>query len=306
MAKIKPSEPDRPIIGFIAGSFRPPNRRHWQMISYFSDLVGDDGTIIVVVSNPQKAKHHMNDGSEISTIDAISVLEIFRDSEQRDNVLIMESESPSPITSVYGMITDPDTVSDSDVLVCCYKDARDLGKWSRLPSMVEEKNPGITLIDPNKYAFRRSYENYAHGISNLQKRSDTVTLSDEGSALPDFLSDSEKKRCLKIIYGDSKAIKGKDKDGKQINYDYDEAEQVNESGAASKDGYRRFESPFRFAEFMLKADNKYGRSIDIGSIEKNEIVIFDVDTRTGGDKKTYIIENCMPRDRSWITWAILI
>jgi len=233
MPRLTPSQPNRPIVGFIAGAFRPPNYRHWQMISYFSDLIGSNGTLVVVVSNPkaEKSKHRMGDGSEITTLQAVEVLEIFRDAEHRDNVIIMESDSPSPVASVYGMITDPDVVADSDVLIGCYKDEKDLGKWARLPQMIAEKNPGVTLIDPAKYAYRRSYENYAHAVSQLQRRSNGEILVDEGSVLPPFLSDRDKKRCLKLIYGEEGAFKDVDTEGNKTKYDNDEESQepVNES-----------------------------------------------------------------------------
>lgn len=224
MPKLTPSQPGRDIYCFIAGAFRPPNWRHWQMISYYSDLVGPDNEVIVLVSNPQseKSQHRMADGRAISSEDAVRVLEIFRDSENRSNVTIMESEEASPVRSVYGIVTDPDSFSDCDILIGCYRDEADFKKWDRLEAKAAQDNPSVAILDYRKFAYRRSYENFAHGISSLQRRNGGVTLEDEADVLPKFLSDAEKEKVLQIIYPDG-AIR------KQKAEEKPEEEQVSEA-----------------------------------------------------------------------------
>ena len=227
MPKLTPSAPGRDIYCFIAGAFRPPNWRHWQMISYYSDLVGPENEVIVLVSNPQseKSQHRMADGRAISSEDAVRILEIFRDSENRSNVTIMESEEASPVRSVYGIVTDPDSFSDCDILIGCYRDEADFKKWDRLEAKAAQDNPSVTILDYRKFAYRRSYENFAHGISALQRRSGNVTLADEADALPKFLSDAEKEKVLQIIYPDGAIRKQKTQEelseaaGKVLSYD---------------------------------------------------------------------------------------
>lgn len=204
MPKLTPSQPGRDIYCFIAGAFRPPNWRQWQMISYYSDLVGPENEVIVIVSNPKsdKSQHRMADGRAISSEDAVRILEIFRDSENRSNVTIMESEEASPVRTVYGIVTDPESFSDCDILIGCYRDEADFKKWDRLEAKAAEDNPSVTILDYRKFAYRRSYENFAHVISSLQRRTGGVTLEDETDVLPKFLSDAEKEKVLQIIYPD--------------------------------------------------------------------------------------------------------
>ena len=206
MPKLTPSKEGREIYCFIGGAYRPPNHRTWQHIQYFSDLVGDKGEVIVVVSNPKsskyQAKHGFEDGRTISTEDAVKVLEIFREADNRDNVTIMESEEPSPVRTIYGLVTDPDTITDCDVLIGCYRDEADFKKWERLQDHIDEKNPSVTLLDFKKFALRRSYENFAHGMSALQRRIGGTRLVNEEDALPDFLNEQQMKECMTIIYGD--------------------------------------------------------------------------------------------------------
>lgn len=207
MPKLTPSKEGREIYCFIGGAYRPPNHRTWQHIQYFSDLVGDKGEVIVVVSNPKsskyQAKHSFEDGRTISTEDAVKVLEIFREADNRNNVTIMESEEPSPVRTIYGLVTDPDAVSDCDVLIGCYKDEADFKKWERLQEHIDEKNPSVTLLDFKKFALHRSYENFAHGISSLQRRIGGTRMVNEEDAMPSFLNEQQLKECMEIIYGES-------------------------------------------------------------------------------------------------------
>ena len=207
MPKLIPSKPDHDIYCFIGGAFRPPNHRIWQMISYFSDLVGDNGQVIVVASNPQSSKyvqkHAFQDGRSMPAEDAVKVLEIFAEADGKDNISFMASGEPSPVRTIYGLITDPGTISDADVLVGCYNDEADFKKWSTLEARVKEENPSVTLVDFRKFAFRRSYENFAHGISALQRRIGGVALANEEDAMPSFLSKDQMEQCMKIIYGEN-------------------------------------------------------------------------------------------------------
>lgn len=212
MPKLTPSKPGRDVFCFMGGAYKPPNYRIWQQIAYYSDLVGRDGQVIVVVSNPRSSKyvgkHSFEDGHSMSSDQVVEVLEIFAEADGRDNVSFMASEEPSPVRTIYGLVTDPEVVSDADVLIGCYNDEADFKKWSTLPSRVAAENPSVTLLDFRKFAFRRSYENFAHGISELQRRIGGMRLANEEDALPSFLSKEQMDKCLKLIYGPDYAANG--------------------------------------------------------------------------------------------------
>jgi hypothetical protein len=111
------------------------------------------------------------------------------------------------------LVTDPDTVSECDVLIGCYRDEADFKKWDSLAERIAEQNPTVTLVDFRKFALRRSYENFAHGISDLQRRIGNVRLFNEEDAMPDFLNRAQLNECMTIIYGDE--WKGKPEPEKQ-------------------------------------------------------------------------------------------
>lgn len=267
---LKPSQPGREIMAFIGGSFRPPNKRHWQMIQYYSDLVGSNGEVIVVVSNPksEKSQHRMEDGRPVTTAEAVEVLEIFRDKDHRNNVTIMDSDEPSPVTVIRGLISDPDAISDVDVLIGCYKSDEDIKKWNNLKTKIEEANPSITFLDFERYAMRRSYENYAHGISKLQRRTGGISYVDEADALPEFLSDKDKENILNIIYHGEAIRNGR----------YNDVDDVTDEKITESSGHKvlKYNTYQEFVDEWIDSDplnNIFGNSKiknDVLEIEVNQ------------------------------------
>lgn len=304
MPKLVPSQKDRQIYCFIGGAFRPPNHRHWQMISYFSDLVGENGEVIVIVSNPQSSKyqnkHGFQDGHTLSTDDAVKVLEIFNDADtKRNNVTIMASEEGSPVRTIYGMVTDPETITDCDVLIGCYRDENDFKKWDRLQQHAEEKNPSVTVLDYKKFAYRRSYENFAHGMSALQRRIGDIQLSNEEDAMPSFLNKEQMEECMKTIYGEN-WNKEPEKEEKPENDDSKKPENESKVNESSKepDYFEHFENYEDFVHNYMTDHNGW----KVVESEFDEVwggLIVDVKNPDGEIFRIYVPDHPLKNPKEW-------
>ena len=58
---------NRKNIALLAGSFKPPHKGHYEMVKHYSELVGQDGNVVVFISKPSpKSERVAANGKPIS------------------------------------------------------------------------------------------------------------------------------------------------------------------------------------------------------------------------------------------------
>jgi len=109
-------EEDRMTVALLPGSFRPPTKGHYGMVQhYLSDPSVDE--VVVYVSSPKEEKRTIAGRS----IDPIQIWNQYVSG--LENVHILKSDSPSPVTAVYEFISEAAPQNAVVILGCSEKGA---------------------------------------------------------------------------------------------------------------------------------------------------------------------------------------
>lgn len=179
-----------PTIVIIPGSFRPPHRGHWDMISHYAGLAD---YVVVLVSDPKRACRPSSDESvSLTPQKAKAVLDIFIRRSGLKNVRVRVSPEPSPVKAMLSAMSE---LRDCNVVVG-HSDKDGVAKYGWVRQTPALASTGVTVSDPSKTAFPAKSAVSASGI-----RSDIRDFSAYYRALPDFLEDEDVIRIRDVIYG---------------------------------------------------------------------------------------------------------
>lgn len=128
-------------IALIPGSFKPPHRGHYEMIQYYSNLVGNDGKVIVFVSDP-KQKVRMIDDTRFVTAD-VSIKILQKYCENLKNVEIRKSEV-SPVTDCYEFAK---VAGEVEIIPGASNKGKDVSRWKNMQAWLIKNGSRARIID---------------------------------------------------------------------------------------------------------------------------------------------------------------
>lgn len=138
----------RETIALVPGSFRPPTKAHFYMIQQYSRIADK---VIVILSKPSpKSERLTNIGTKISVKDSLAIFKIYANVYGLNNVKFIESDDPSPIKFSYDYAENK--LKDVNVIFGASKKGGDFKRWGTVTKYMDENNPSITVLDPEKYA----------------------------------------------------------------------------------------------------------------------------------------------------------
>lgn len=184
---------DEKKIAIVPGSFKPPHKGHYEMIKHYSNMVGPEGQVIVVISKPsKKAERKTSDGKVISPEVAKQIMEIF--CKILPNVSV-EIAPTSPVKFCY----DIGERLDSGVLIFgCSKKDDDIKRFSTIKKYIEEKNPELFVMDPQTTAVdvTASSEGIVSASDFRRVFGDPNKMAE---FLPDHLTDGQKRQIIQLL-----------------------------------------------------------------------------------------------------------
>lgn len=160
-------------LTLIPGSFTPPHRGHWDMISYYASR---SDYVIVIIASPNKALRafRINDYIMRPAVSK-SILDAFIAYSGLTNVKTYISEDPSPVKETLKIIN---TLKDCEITIGVSSKSSDATKYDWIRDYIQ---PGrnITFHHPSETAFTPIEE-----ISASDIRTGRIAYKD---ALPAFL-----------------------------------------------------------------------------------------------------------------------
>lgn len=142
------NEAKRETIALVPGSFKPPTKAHFYMIQKYSKMADK---VIVILSKPSpKSERLTNIGTKISVKDSLAIFKIYANVYGLNNVKFIESDDPSPIKFSYDYAENK--LKDVNVIFGASKKGGDFKRWGTVTKYMDENNPSITVLDPEKYA----------------------------------------------------------------------------------------------------------------------------------------------------------
>jgi len=180
-------------IAIVPGSFKPPHKGHYAMIKHYSEMVGPEGRVIVVISKPSaKAQRTTSTGKVISPEVVEKIMQIYCANLGNVEVTIAPA---SPVKFCY----DIGEQIDSGILIfgCSRKDD-DIKRFNTIKKYVEEKNPNIIVMDPQTTAV-----DVTEGAEGVVSASDFRRVFGDPNKmaefLPDHLNDGQKRQIIQLL-----------------------------------------------------------------------------------------------------------
>lgn len=151
--------------------------------------------VIVMVSKPSpKSERPTNIGTKISVKDALAIFHLYAKVYGLKNVEFIESPDASPIKAAYDYA---EKLKDVNVIFGASKKGGDYKRWKTVTKYMDENNPSITVLDPEKYAV----EPLATGGKSISA-SDWRSQIDNIDVYKDFVPDkvANSRGTLKTIF----------------------------------------------------------------------------------------------------------
>ena len=180
-------------IAVVPGSFKPPHKGHYAMIKHYSEMVGPEGQVIVVISKPSaKAQRTTSPGKVISPEVVEKIMRIYCQNLPNVDVTIAQS---SPVKFCY----DIGEQIDSGILIFgCSKKDDDIKRFNTIKKYVEDKNPNIIVMDPVTTAV-----DVTEGSEGVVSASDFRRVFGDPNKmaefLPDHLNDGQKRQVIQML-----------------------------------------------------------------------------------------------------------
>lgn len=174
-------------LALIPGSFKPPHKGHYEMIKFYSDMVGGTGTVMVFVSKPKLKLNQRIDcfGREVNPDMAEKILKIY--TKELSNVEIKVVEG-SPVKPCYDL---SEASGRAEIIVGASSKGKDLKRWEGMSEWLEQRNPEAVL---RVVPFEMTTDMSASDLrAILNKKQEVIKF------LPDHLSDSEKDEVYKLL-----------------------------------------------------------------------------------------------------------
>ena len=140
-------------VALIPGKFKPPHRGHLDMVKHYSNIVGNNGKVVVLISPIAK---NLAGGKEITAEDSIDIWNIYKNNAGLNNVEILRSPKNSPVGATFDFVANEHNKEeyaqpgDKIILGSSTKG----GDQSRFAGDVQKyASKGVEVLDPTRYAF---------------------------------------------------------------------------------------------------------------------------------------------------------
>lgn len=175
----------------VPGSFRPPHKGHYAMFKFYSDMVGPDGKVIIVVSDPQKAKRLTSAGKDIPATVAEQIIKLY--CKNLPNVSTMISTAPVKVCYDFG-----ENISEGTLIFGCSKKDDDLKRFKAVKNYVEQHYPNLFVLDPQTTAVD-AVSNAGTNVSASDFRAVFGDREKMKAFIPDHLSEQEKDQVVDLL-----------------------------------------------------------------------------------------------------------
>lgn len=186
---------DNKNIAVLGGSFKLPHKGHYAKIKHYSDLVGQDGNVLVFISksSPKNERPSANE-KPIPAELVKQVLEIY--CSDLPNVSF-EIAEVSPIKSSCDL---GDRLGDEKVtLICgCSNKEEDLKRWKKVKDYIESRHDNIYVVDPLTTAAPSALEE-GGAVSAADFRNSFGDIDKMITFMPDHLDNGTKVKIAKML-----------------------------------------------------------------------------------------------------------
>lgn len=136
------------IIVFVPGSFKPPHKGHYEMVKKYSDQY-PQAQIRVLISAPSpKSIRRTKDGKIITPAVAEQIFELYV--SNLNNVEVIVSDYPSPVTSVYESFKDLEP--GTTVVLGASKKDNDWKRWLGAGDWAAKNGLELDVLNPEDTA----------------------------------------------------------------------------------------------------------------------------------------------------------
>tara|TARA_R110002073_G_scaffold133547_3_gene281030 strand:- start:2239 stop:4548 length:2310 start_codon:yes stop_codon:yes gene_type:complete len=140
-------------VALIPGKFKPPHRGHLDMVKHYSNIVGNNGKVVVLVSPISKS---IPGGTDITAEDSIDIWNIYIKNAGLNNVEVLRSPKNSPVGATFDFVANENNKEefaqpgDKIILGSSTKG----GDQSRFAGDVQKyASEGVEILDPARFAF---------------------------------------------------------------------------------------------------------------------------------------------------------
>jgi hypothetical protein len=141
------------VVALIPGKFKPPHRGHMDMVKHYSDIVGKNGKVVVLVS---PIARNLAGGKEITAEDSIDIWNLYIRNAGLSNIEVLRSPKNSPVGATFDFVANEHNKEefakpgDKIILGSSTKG----GDQSRFAGDVQKyASDGVEVLDPARYAF---------------------------------------------------------------------------------------------------------------------------------------------------------
>jgi hypothetical protein len=153
------------------------------MIKQYSKKA-DEVVVMISVPVSEKSKRLTNKGKEITAPIAKKIFDLYIKRAKLNNVKVMVSDSPSPVTAAYDYIEK--NLSGVNVLLGASDKDGDWKRWSNAAKFVKEHNIDVEIVPPEQAAVK-AYKD----VSASDIRTSADDLNKVRELLPKELTDND-------------------------------------------------------------------------------------------------------------------
>lgn len=132
-------------IALVPGSFKPPHKGHYQMVSIYSGMAND---VVVLISAPSdKSQRVTKTGQVITPEVSKKIFELYV--SNLPNVTVEISSMPSPVGAAYQAL---ESLGGKRVILGASKKDNDWKRWNGAQKWAQSKNLSVEIMDPQQTA----------------------------------------------------------------------------------------------------------------------------------------------------------
>jgi hypothetical protein len=128
-------------IALVPGSFKPPHKGHYQMVSLYAGMAKD---VVVLISAPSEKSHRVTKNGKVITPEiSKKIFELYVN--KLPNVVVEISNMPSPVGAAYAAL---ESLTGKRVILGASKKDNDWKRWSGAQKWAAGKNLNVDILDP--------------------------------------------------------------------------------------------------------------------------------------------------------------
>lgn len=128
-------------IALVPGSFKPPHKGHYQMVSLYAGMATD---VVVLISAPsEKSQRVTKNGKVITPEISKKIFELYVN--KLPNVTVEISNMPSPVGAAYDAL---ESLGGKRVILGASKKDNDWKRWSGAQKWAANKGLNVDILDP--------------------------------------------------------------------------------------------------------------------------------------------------------------